>query len=396
MDGRVYPKGADVDITTSVGDIDGAVQKIDFVASGNVIATKHVNIASGEHSFQWVKPPDGVYSIVAIATDDLGIETVSNIINVGVNRPAPTVGELIWLDDSTPSGSTSGGDDEWNWTNTNPASLIGSFVHQSLLKSGLHEHYFENASFKLQVNPGEKLSAWIFVDPAFPPSEIMLQFKDEEGWEHRAYWGENLITDLGTDGTNSRRRIGDIPSGVGWKQLVVPANLVGLENKLVNGMKFTLHGGRAAWDRVGKILAAVPNPQLPSQDFVWMDDAPPAGAYLNAVHDTWITGTWIGSNPTPFSGTLAHKHWDTDFNEPYREHSFKDSPTTMQVNPGDTLFTYVYLSPDPQYRPDTLLLQWYDDANHWVHRAYWGIDSRDIIAQRIYLNHGKADTEGWR
>lgn len=161
-------------------------------------------------------------------------------------------------------------------------------------------------------------------------------------------------------------------------------------------MKFTLHGGRAAWDRVGKILANVPNPQPPSQDFVWVDDAPPAGAYLSAVHDTWTAGTWVGSNPASYSGTLAHKHWDSDFNEPYREHSFKDSPVTMQVEPGDTLFTYVYLNPDPQYKPDTLVLQWYDNTKNWVHRAYWGVDSRDIIAQRIYLNEGKADTEGWR
>ena len=45
----------------------------------------------------------------------------------------------------------------------------------------------------------------------------MFQFYDPWGgygnwWEHRAYWGENLIR-YGTDGTNSRRRLHTRPVG---------------------------------------------------------------------------------------------------------------------------------------------------------------------------------------
>lgn len=260
-----------------------------------------------------------------------------------------------------------------------------------MLKNGQHEHYFEGASFKLPVDSGEKLTTWIFIDPDFLPSQIMLQWKDEQDWEHRAYWGANNIS-LGTDGTNSRRRIGDIPSAGKWVQLELPANLVGLEGKLINGMKFTLFNGRAAWDRVGKKLASAPS--LPVEpDFIWIDDATPPGSLLETVHDTWTDNTWVTNR---YHGNLAHRHWEGDFNEPFRQHSFKNSIHTMVVNPGDTLFTYVYLHSDPQHRPDTLLLQWYDDVTGWKHRAYWGIDSRDKIAEKTSLEASDVSTEGWR
>jgi hypothetical protein len=35
-------------------------------------------------------------------------------------------------------------------------------------------------------------------------------------------------------------------------RLEVPAALVGLEGRTLNGMAFTLFGGRATWDRAGK------------------------------------------------------------------------------------------------------------------------------------------------
>jgi hypothetical protein len=116
---------------------------------------------------------------------------------------------------------------------------------------------------------------------------------------------------------------------------------------------------------------------------------------LEAIHDTWTDNTWINFNPSPQSGSLAHKHWTNDFNEPYRQHSFRNAPTTMNVAPGDTLYAYVYLYPDAQYQPDTLVLQWYDDTTGWGHRAYWG---RDILGNLslIGIPNAVKETEYWR
>ena len=57
----------------------------------------------------------------------------------------------------------------------------------------------------------------------------MLQWYDVN-WEHRAYWGANLIG-WGTDGTTSRQYMGPLPAAGQWVQLAVPAAQVGLEGR---------------------------------------------------------------------------------------------------------------------------------------------------------------------
>jgi hypothetical protein len=80
----------------------------------------------------------------------------------------------------------------------------------------------------------------------------MLQwYVSGSGWEHRAYWGENLIA-FGTNNTNSRRPMGSLPSTGVWVRLEVPASSVGLEGTTVTGLTFTLYDGQAWFDRSGK------------------------------------------------------------------------------------------------------------------------------------------------
>jgi len=46
--------------------------------------------------------------------------------------------------------------------------------------------------------------------------------------------------------------MGPLPATGGWIRLEVPASAVGLEGRALNGMAFTLYGGSAAWDYIGK------------------------------------------------------------------------------------------------------------------------------------------------
>jgi hypothetical protein len=78
----------------------------------------------------------------------------------------------------------------------------------------------------------------------------MLQWNDGS-WEHRAYWGANLIG-WGTGASASRRYMGSLPPVGRWARLQVPAAQVGLEGRTLNGMAYTFHNGRATWDRAGK------------------------------------------------------------------------------------------------------------------------------------------------
>jgi hypothetical protein len=101
----------------------------------------------------------------------------------------------------------------------------------------------------LKVGKGDILYADVYLDPANPPAELMLQWNDGS-WEHRAYWGANTIT-WGADGSVSRHSMGALPALGQWVRLKVPAILVGLEGREVRGMAFSLSSGRATWNRAG-------------------------------------------------------------------------------------------------------------------------------------------------
>jgi hypothetical protein len=349
----------------------------------------------------------------------------------------------IWVDDAVPAGATqvTYGGDSWNWISSNPTPYSGALAHQSALASGIHQHYFYNATATLTVAVGDTLFSYVYLDPVNPPNEVVLQWNDGS-WEHRAYWGANLITQWGVDGTNSRRYMGPLPVTGQWVRLAVPAALVGLEGHTVNGIAYSLYGGRATWDYAGKsgsgtstsyqltgtvtlsgmalggVSFAATNgasctnsdaggnytctvaqgwsgtvtPSLAGYTFMpasrtystvtanqtaqsytatastvgtaWVDDAVPVGATLGTYGgDSW---TWISSNPTPYSGALAHQ--SALVAGAMHQHYFYNATATLAVGVGDTLFSYVYL--DPVNPPSEIVLQWNDGS--WEHRAYWG------------------------
>ena len=260
----------------------------------------------------------------------------------------------VWVEDNVPTGATYGGNvDTWTWVSSNPAPFSGTRAHQSALASGMHQHYFFGAAATMAVKAGDTLYAYVFLDPANPPSEVMLQW-NVGNWEHRAYWGANLVG-LGVDGTVSRRFMGPLPPTGQWVRLAVPASAVGLEGSVVNGMAFTVYNGRATWDQAGRIPGA-------TSTTAWVEDNVPTGATYSGNVDTW---TWVSSNPAPFSGTRAHQ---SALASGMHQHYFFGAAATMAVKAGDTLYAYVYL--DPANPPSEVMLQW--NVGNWEQRAYWG------------------------
>ncbi len=173
-----------------------------------------------------------------------------------------TAGEFVWVDDILPQGATpaSTGGDAWTWISASPAPYVGAFAHQSNLAAGQHDHSFTSATQHMPINIGDTLFAYVYMDPANPPSELMLQWWDGQSadWS-RAYWGANNIN-LGVDGSTSRKYVGPLPLAGQWVVLAVPASQLGLEGSSVNAMAFTLYGGRATWDKAGKTRNALRNP----------------------------------------------------------------------------------------------------------------------------------------
>lgn len=165
--------------------------------------------------------------------------------------------DTVWVDDQIPAGGGTGsgdGGDGWNWITSNPTPELGTKAHQSNINAVEHQHFFTGATSPMSIAVGDNLYCWIQVDAANPVQEVMLQWYDESNsWEHRAYWGPNLLNDWGVNGTTSRHQVSSSPPASGtWVQLVVPASAVGLEGHSVNGMAFSLYGGRATWDNAGK------------------------------------------------------------------------------------------------------------------------------------------------
>jgi hypothetical protein len=162
----------------------------------------------------------------------------------------------IWFDDSLPAGAVaaSDGGDSWDWVSASPTPEFGDLSAQTLAAPGLHEISFTGATAAMQVYAGDTLFAWVYLDSASPPSEILVAWNDGSSWEHRAYWGANDIT-YGNNGTAGRYYAGPLPAAGGWVKLSVPASAVGLEGSAVNGMDFSLYNGGVTWNAVGRSSA---------------------------------------------------------------------------------------------------------------------------------------------
>jgi hypothetical protein len=165
--------------------------------------------------------------------------------------------DTTWVEDAIPTGGICGNNSPdvcpWNTVTSNPAPYSGTYAFQSGVGAGMHQMFFSGATNQMSVGTGDKLFAYVYIDPSNLPSEIMLQWNsNSQGWNHRAYWGSDSIM-WGTNGTQSRFQISSsLPSSGGWVRLEVPASSVGMEGQTANGMAFTLFNGRASWDKAGK------------------------------------------------------------------------------------------------------------------------------------------------
>ena len=113
----------------------------------------------------------------------------------------------------------------------------------------------------------------------------------------------------------------------------------------------------------GRRLFAAANFIANSPNVVWVEDnVPNGGQTYSDGGDSW---NWVSSNPSPFSGSLAHQ---SSVTAGLHEHYFDWANATLDVATGDTLYCYVYL--DPANTPSEIMLHWNDGSSE--HRAYWG------------------------
>lgn len=150
--------------------------------------------------------------------------------------------EGCWLEDDLPSGASWDGQSEsFTWVE-NP-HYSGNRAHQSKDSTGVHQHFFDNASPALSIGSGATLYTYVYLDPESTPEEVMLQWYNGNTWL-RAYWGSDKIEWEG-------KYMGALPAKGKWVKLSVSADEVGLKNSTIKGWAFTLYGGKATWDASG-------------------------------------------------------------------------------------------------------------------------------------------------
>jgi hypothetical protein len=158
--------------------------------------------------------------------------------------------EFIWIDDELPRGAKPQGDTPWKFAAKTEGQVLSGEKASTRTAPGLSQHFFTEANPGLRIGDGDKLFAYCYLDPANPPKTVMLQFNDGN-WEHRAFWGEDLIA-FGAGDAPGHRPMGPLPETGKWIRLEVDVAKVGLgSGSVLNGWAFTQHGGTVWWDKAG-------------------------------------------------------------------------------------------------------------------------------------------------
>ncbi|MCA9093535.1 MAG: DUF1549 domain-containing protein, partial [Planctomycetaceae bacterium] len=165
--------------------------------------------------------------------------------------------EYVWVDDAIPEGGKTDGSGPWEFVAAPDHPVLAGT--KSLLRKGdgVHQHFFLQSPNTIRVGSGDKLFAYVHIDPANPPKQIMLQFHTEN-WDHRAAWGSEDLIPFGTANTPAKVMMGPLPKAGEWVRLEVDPATVGLPaGTRINGCAFTQYGGSAYWDKMG-ILSSAP------------------------------------------------------------------------------------------------------------------------------------------
>ena len=130
-----------------------------------------------------------------------------------VGRPGPWIPplqsepqEFVWFEDDIPEGARPW--ENWNFNSQQP--VFAGAKATTRVGTGIIQDVFEGASYQLRLGEGDKFFVMVYLDPENPPKCLMLQFNDGLSWEHRAYWGADVIS-WGSGDNEGHRRIGDLP-----------------------------------------------------------------------------------------------------------------------------------------------------------------------------------------
>lgn len=156
---------------------------------------------------------------------------------------APQSLEKVWIDDSVPEESQTGG--FWIWDEK--IKFSGKVSHTESARPGLHQHWFKSKD-PIIISEGSIIIQHVYLDPQDTPKGIMLKFWLENGKEVGVYWeSEEETFVIGLD--EPVWYYGDLPKVGEWKALKIYAEDLLIEGKGLLGISFFNMNGKVYWDR---------------------------------------------------------------------------------------------------------------------------------------------------
>jgi hypothetical protein len=211
--------------------------------------------------------------------------------------------DFVWIEDDVPVGAVRRGDSRWEWVG-DPQPVFSGEKSMRRSATGVSQHFFDSTKPGLTVGEGDRFFAYAYLDRTNPPRNITLQFFSADSWDHRGFWGEDVIPwkDSMPD-SPARRRMGELPQTGEWVRIEVPADRVGLKpGHVVTGMAFSQHGGTVYWDRVGLVTRTRQATPSAGKALIGQPDSParPARPALRVSH-------WVAEGGAQFKLTESEK-----------------------------------------------------------------------------------------
>jgi len=132
------------------------------------------------------------------------------------------------------------------------------------------------------------LSQWVRLDPADPPTSLVVSLHHDSGHQFHAVWGEPV---------GQGRSMGPLPQAGEWSQLRLPLHWAGFEALPIQTLAFGQAGGKVVWDRTSVVVAG-------REQVVIENDTPPLRAdrrrrewqpwVTNHVGNTWAVAGRVG------------------------------------------------------------------------------------------------------
>ncbi len=224
----------------------------DPAMDGNALRTPPtLQLKSTEEELRLQVLDDAIREAERRVTDHTANVAYTDPASIDPPPPAQTT-DSIWADDEVPTGwkisASPGAATQFVTAETGKVASGKRAIKRQ--DKGLAQDVAEGGP-ALEVPPGARLFAQVYLDPTDLPKTIMLQYKTGD-WKHRAVWGDYSGIDWGAKGTTERVHLGELPKADQWVTLEIDASRLGLkEGDKITGFAMTQFGGTVYWDRLG-------------------------------------------------------------------------------------------------------------------------------------------------